>query len=125
MIPLGAPLTSGSLLIYPSVLAMAGCYVGRRVRASSLKVVVGIGSRRSLKEPRSGMIFRVSSVVVGIGSRRSLRLVPLTGMSFALQIASMFRFWELWSGRALDLVDNQAAGDHRRDGDSDCDHAES
>ena len=53
VIPLGAPLTSGSLLIYPSVLAMADCDVARRVRAPILRVVAGVDSRRSLRAPRN------------------------------------------------------------------------
>ena len=73
VIPLGAPLTSDLLLIYPSVLAMAGCYVARRVRVSSLRVVAGVDSRRSLRAAAAIWNLTKYFVVAGVDSRRSLR----------------------------------------------------
>ena len=55
----------GSLLIYPSVLAMAGCDVARRVRASSLRVVAGVDSRRSLRDARFQAMIDTGSEEVG------------------------------------------------------------
>lgn len=37
-------------------------------------------------------------------------LVPLIATAFLLRLASMFRFWELWSDRAVEFVDQQTAG---------------